>query len=710
LENIDKKIDPIGDNKGIAYYIKNSISWRIAMTVFITIAIVQIVVLIINIKKDEVEMLNNARNIAQAVLLPSLEQVEDQNISPLKKNIAEYLFKTTIIKGLSIYNLDKTVIKAYGLPTIIYPSISKNGTLPDYRSSDGRFYEVLFVSGQIELPYYIVARLDSSNIATKILNNIYKTLIIIFIISILVTSVLMFVLKQWLLNPIKILSSNLLKAAQNYDNPSMFLIESESHDEIGIAIRIANSLIRQNALNLKRLKTQAEDKIHALAYFDNLTGLPNRTYFIEKLDERINKEKINDDFKMAVFSIDLDHFKDINDTMGHDAGNRILEVVSKRLAKSVPDTAIISRSSADEFIVMAALKGSISDSSSIVDGLFDVMVDPVHIMQESFQIRISVGVAHYPNDGIDAGQIIKNANIALSRAKEEGRDTVRYYSEDFNKSIQERFKLLRDLRVALDKNELEVYYHPQFNLKTGQMIGAEALLRWWKPDSSKEGGHFISPLVFIPIAEQSGLIVEIGEYVLRTACEKNKAWQEHGMPPIKMAVNLSAEQFHRCDIVSQLNDILEETGLDPKWLELEVTESVFMEDMQSAIDILHQFHHMGIEIAIDDFGTGYSSLSYLRQFPIDRLKIDQSFIRNALTDNDDKQIVRTIIALGHSLNLKIIAEGVETIEHEDFLKKEGCDESQGFKYTKPIPENAFLDFSRQYNQKLAKEKGFKAVD
>ncbi|MDE2336266.1 MAG: bifunctional diguanylate cyclase/phosphodiesterase [Alphaproteobacteria bacterium] len=409
-------------------------------------------------------------------------------------------------------------------------------------------------------------------------------------------------------------------------------------------------------------------------------------------------------------AVDIDHFKDINDTMGHEIGDKLLEAVGKRLVKSLPDRAVVARASADEFTVMAVMGADHPGSASIAEKIFSVMAEPVSIMQESFQVRVSIGVSHYPSDGETARQILKNADISLNRAKEDGRDTVRYYSQEFDEAVHYRFQMLRDLRNAINRKELQVYYQPQFELKTGRMVGAEALLRWWLPDNSKEGGQFIPPAEFIPVAEQAGLIVPIGEYVLRTACATNKMWQEKGLPPFRMAVNLSGVQFHRGDVVGLVDTILKETGLEPRWLELEVTESVFMENMQAAIDILHRLHSLGVELAVDDFGTGYSSLSYLRQFPIDRLKIDQSFIRNALVNVDDKMITRTIITLGHSLDLKVIAEGVETNEHEKFLRELNCDEVQGFKYTQPIPADKLYDFVVEYNRQLAKNGKLSVVE
>jgi diguanylate cyclase (GGDEF)-like protein len=458
------------------------------------------------------------------------------------------------------------------------------------------------------------------------------------------------------------------------------------------------------------LRSQAEDKIHKLAYYDNLTGLPNRTYFLEKLDDAIRHKVVEEDRRIAVFSVDLDHFKDINDTMGHEFGDKLLEAIGKRLVKCMPEDAMISRASADEFTIMVVLKPEYAESQMLIDRIFQAMGEPVSILQERFQVRVSIGVSHCPDDTMEARQLLKNSDIALNRAKEEGRDTVRFYSQDFDLAVQQRFQLLRDLRSALDENQLSLHYHPQFDLRTGQLIGAEVLLRWFLPDNSKDGGYYVSPAEFIPVAEQSGLIVPIGEWVLRTACAQIKAWQEMGIPPFRVAVNISGVQFHKADIVALTSDVLKTTKLDPKLLELEVTESVFMENMQMTIDILNQLHRLGIELAVDDFGTGYSSLSYLRQFPIDRLKIDQSFIRNALVNPDDRMITKTIINLGHSLNLKVIAEGVETNDHENFLKEEGCDEVQGFKYTKPLPVDKFRDYVVNYNREWAKKNRPALVD
>lgn len=547
-------------------------------------------------------------------------------------------------------------------------------------------------------------------IAPLIAINLPAAFFLMILIAAFVSSVMILALSKWLLEPVSILQQNLLYAAHHPENPHVQRAKVETSDEVGTALQLANDLIRQNSHNLRRLKSQAEDKIHRLAYYDTLTDLPNRTYFLQKLSDAIKRNVVEEEGRLSVICLDIDHFKDINDTMGHEFGDRLLEAVGKRLVKALPVDSVVCRASGDEFAIMTLLSPAAPESAALVERISAALAEPIGIMQERFQVRVSMGVAHCPDDGSDGREVMKNADIALNRAKEDGRDTVRYYSEAFDTQVKQRFQMLRDLRTALDQNQLQLHYHPQFDMKTGVVIGVEALLRWWRPDNSKGGGNFVPPLDFIPLAEESGLIVPIGEWVLRHACATNKKWQEQGLPPFRIAVNISGVQFHRADLVHTVKEALKDSGLEPRYLELEVTESIFMENVSKAVDIMNQLHRLGVELAIDDFGTGYSSLNYLRQFPIDRLKIDQSFIRNALTNPDDKTIAKTIITLGHSLNLKVMAEGVETQEHEDFLKAHGCDEAQGFKYSKPIPADLLRDFVINHTRNLAKTSGLSVVE
>lgn len=675
---------------------RSRISWRITLTAFVTILLVQALILMVTAQNYKEEKLTELRTVGLAAMAPLIEKDKsDLNKSPITHEAAQKIIEATPIMGFSIFALDGTQILTFGEPRKLTFTgyIDHQAT---YLSPDMKRYEAVYGSSELRAPYSVVVRMDSSRVRDLVYGHIKQTIVVVLLVSAFVTNVLMIAMGHWLLEPIMVLRNNLLAAAKNPESPQIQHLDREARDEVHVAIRVANDLIQQNATNMLRLRVQAEDRIHKLAYYDSLTNLPNRVQFMQKLDEAIEHVGVEGDRAIAVIAVDLDHFKDINDTMGHEFGDQLLKAVGERLQSAAPDHSIVARASADEFMIMSLYNKSEANSGDIIDGFFRSLSKPIKIMQEDFQMRASIGVARFPEDGAEGAALIKHADIALNRAKEEGRDTVRYYSEDFDRAVQARFQLLRDLRAALDGDQLTLHYHPQFDLKDGRIIGAEALLRWWRPDNSKAGGSFVSPVEFIPVAEQSGLIVPIGEWVLRTACKQNKAWQEAGLPPFRVAVNISAAQFHRSDMVRIVQDALADTGLEPKWLEMEVTESVFMQDIDTTIAILNQLSALGVELAVDDFGTGYSSLSYLRQFPIDRLKIDQSFIRNALTNEDDMTITRTIINLGHSLGLKVIAEGVETQEHEDFLKEHGCDEVQGFKYSKPIAAGPFKEFVEKH--------------
>ncbi len=681
---------------------RSRISWRITLSVFMTIVIVQTAILNFTWKSFEESRLQDLRQMGRSAIVPLIDPSKgDLLASPFEDRDITRLLSTTIVNGLAVYSSDLDLIKTYGEPTAMM-MLNKDGLAKTYRSGDGSSYEVVFRSMDLNRPYVVVARMDSSKIKDDVIKYVREEVLIVLLMSAFVTSVLMIALGHWLLEPILFLRNNLVAASKDPENPKIPESPYDPSDEIGSAITIANQLIQQNADNIRRIKSAAEDKIHKLAYYDTLTGLPNRTLFLQTLSENMRSQDDSKTSRFAVVTIDLDHFKDINDSMGHNVGDAILRGVGKRLRAAMPETAVVSRTGEDEFAITMPLNGELQFARDVADRVHNVIrAEPFKVFNETFQVRASIGVATFPDDAIEPDQVLKNADIALNRAKEEGRDTIKEYSEDFDRAVQARFQLLRDLRDALEERQLNLHYQPQFDLKTGEIIGAEALLRWWKPDNSKEGGSFISPAEFIPVAEQSGLIVPIGEWVMQTACEAAVRWRDQHKLDIRIAVNVSAAQFSQSDIVTFVQRTLQETGLHANKLELEVTESVFMEDIQHTIQTLQNLHAIGVELAIDDFGTGYSSLSYLRQFPIDRLKIDQSFIRNALNDNDDAAIARTIVRLGHSLNLKVIAEGVETRDHETFLVEEGCDEVQGFRYSRPVPNEKFIEFAVNYKGDLS---------
>lgn len=690
---------------------KSWISWRIAFAVFLTILAVQAGILNFTLKDVEAQKLQEIKKIARNALVPLLDpSVSDTLSSPIAEQNATRLINTTIINGFTVYSNEVDPlqqnsttlipIRNYGQATTIN-RLQRNDLARTYRSADGSSYEFILRSADLGRNYTVVMRADSANVQEGVFNYVTQTIVIMLLMAAFVTTVLMITIGYWLLEPILFMRSNLLEASKNPENPNIPASPFNPNDEIGNAIQIAQNLIQQNADNLTQIKSSAENKIHKLAYFDTLTTLPNRSAFLEAMTKAMVTKDGEEANKFAIIAIDLDHFKDINDSMGHNVGDAILRGVGKRLQAGMPDTAMVSRTGEDEFAVMMPLSTDINVPADIAEKVANIIRDePFKVFSEEFQVRASIGVAAFPRDGIDANQVLKNADIALNRAKEEGRNTIKEYTQDFDRAVKARFQMLRDLRDAMEHDQLVLHYQPQLDLKTGQIIGAEALIRWWKPNNSKAGGTFISPGEFIPVAEQSGLIVPIGEWVIERACKDAKEWNDtHGLD-VRVAVNVSPAQFSQSDIIGFVSKTLEDTQYPAQKLELEVTESVFMDDITHTIQILKDLHALGIELAIDDFGTGYSSLSYLRQFPIDRLKIDQSFIRNALNDQDDASIAKTIVALGHSLNLKVIAEGVETREHENFLIREGCDEVQGFRYSKAIPHEDFIEFCKNYDGSL----------
>ncbi len=679
----------------------SKVGWRIAATVFMAILLVQTTVLNLGVvgayEKERLDVLAGQAKAAIASIIDTEKQ--DANMSPFEEKHVERLLKTSPVLGVSVYSYSFEYIRSYGSR----PSLRAEygGLEKTYRSPDGVIFETIFKGADLQSAYIIVAKVDASQVRDDVFMFIVQNIGFMIILSLIVTVILMIALGKWLLDPILFMKANLIAAFVDPESPSIKDSPFWKNDEIGATIDLIQKLINQNAENIVHIKSTAEDKIHKLAYYDSLTGLPNRALFIQKLAENA---RLSDDEKVdrfAVITVDLDHFKDINDSMGHNVGDAILRSVGKKLRAALPESAMVSRTGEDEFALMLPLTHGSLTSREIGERVASVIrSEPFKVFNEEFQVRASVGVSTYPDDGIEPDLVLKNADIALNRAKEEGRDRIKEYTEDFDKAVQERFQMLRDLRDALEHEQLQLYFQPQLDLKTGKIIGAEALLRWWKPDGSKDGGTFISPGQFIPVAEQSGLIVPIGEWVLRHAIKIGQEIKDKHDLDIRFAVNVSGNQFSQSDLAGYVSKLLSETGFDPAKLELEVTESVFMHDIHHTVQVLQSLNALGVELAIDDFGTGYSSLSYLSQFPIDRLKIDQSFIRNALNDAENASITRTIINLGHSLNLKVIAEGVETKDHETFLIEQGCDEVQGYRYCRPIPHEEMVEFVKNYNGKL----------
>ncbi len=426
-----------------------------------------------------------------------------------------------------------------------------------------------------------------------------------------------------------------------------------------------------------------ESQILHQANHDALTQLPNRNLLQDRLAQALAYVRRHER-GLAVLFIDLDYFKNINDSLGHNAGDSLLKLAAVRLAGCVRDGDTVSRQGGDEFAVILADVAAEEDVTLVTRKILHAMSEPFNVEGHELFVTCSIGIALYPKDGEDGQTLLKNADAALYRAKDMGRNNSQFYTAEMNVKAMERLMLENSLRHALERREFLVYYQPRVDLRSGEITGMEALVRWQHPEQG-----LVSPARFIPVAEECGVIVPLGEWVLRTACAQNKAWQRAGLKPVCVAVNLSARQFRQQDLVAVVAGILKETDLDPAYLELEITESLIMQNVEATIDTLTRLKAMGVRFAIDDFGTGYSSLSYLKRFPIDMLKIDQSFVRDITTDPDDAAIAKTIISMAHDMGLTVIAEGVETEEQKAFLRLRQCDEMQGYFFSRPVPAEEF---------------------
>ena len=435
-------------------------------------------------------------------------------------------------------------------------------------------------------------------------------------------------------------------------------------------------------------RREAQSRIEYLATHDEMTGLANRTLFSELLSRAVTRERRHHR-RFAVLFIDLDRFKIVNDSLGHDGGDEVLKAVASRLGDSVRASDVIARFGGDEFVLLVHEIPDRFAASTIARNLLSLVLKPVTIGEQQCRVTASIGVAIYPDDADDANTLLKRADMALYRAKEEGKNTFQFYSPDLGARSEERLKIETCLRDALPQNQLALHYQAKVDMKTGQIRGVEALLRWSHPELGS-----VSPTRFIPIAEECGLIVPIGHWAFTSACAQSVAWLRQGLPPICMAVNLSPRQFLDPNLVNVIVGVLEETGIQPHLLELEITESVMSHDMDSALAKLTAIRNLGVRLAIDDFGTGYSSLSQLKRFPIDVLKIDRSFIKGIPSDKEDIAITEAILALAGSLGVRIVAEGVETLEQQTFLERHDCHEMQGFYFSRPIPPDDFARLLR----------------
>jgi len=436
-----------------------------------------------------------------------------------------------------------------------------------------------------------------------------------------------------------------------------------------------------------------EERLNYLAYYDVLTGLPNRNLLGDRLAQAISHSKRYDSMAAVAF-IDLDRFKIINDSLGHTAGDYLLKVVAERFAACLRDGDTVARLGGDEFVMVLPGQNSVEAINQVMQRIRTSIAEPVKSPKGLLATSCSIGIALYPQDGEDVETLLKHADAAMYRAKELGRNTFQFFTGEMNDKINDRLLMETRLRNAVQNGEMHLDYQPLVDQRAGGIIGVEALARWDNPEAGT-----VLPEVFIPLAEETDLILAIGEWVLRQACAQNKAWQEVGLRPVPVSVNVSARQFRQLDLPELVARVLAETGLEARWLNLELTESVIMQNTAAAAEIMRELRSMGVSLSIDDFGTGFSSLAYLRRFPVSRLKIDRAFVGDIVAGGGDAAIAQAVVSLGHSLGLKVVAEGVETPEQAAFLAARDCDEAQGFYYSVPLSAE---DFGRVLKEGLKK--------
>jgi len=444
-----------------------------------------------------------------------------------------------------------------------------------------------------------------------------------------------------------------------------------------IGTDISERKLAENALR------EQQSRLNYMAFHDSLTGLPNRSLFYDRIYHGLARARRSHS-KVALMLLDIDRFKNINDSLGHDAGDLMLKAISTRLSEGVRDMDTVARLGGDEFVIVLEGVHDIEDVMFVANKLLVTLARPIEISGHEISSTVSIGVSIFPEDGLDTDELLKHADIAMYKAKEAGKNNCQFYTKGMNATAVNYLLLENDLRRALDLQQFTLYYQPQIDLKTGNLMGVEALVRWQHPERG-----LVSPAHFIPLAEETGLIVPIGEWVLREACRQQKLWLDAGRKVGRIAVNLSPRQFRQKNFPGKVEAILQDTQLAAEYLELEITESCAMEHAGETINQLNQLNQMGMYLAIDDFGTGYSSLAYLQRFPIQKLKIDRSFVNDIHDDLHDAAITKTIIGLAHSMQLRVVAEGVETEHQAEWLRQRGCDQAQGFLYAKPMSPKQF---------------------
>lgn len=543
--------------------------------------------------------------------------------------------------------------------------------LPFPKSYPGKIMLVAFIGTHIPLLVLIVA----AAAARSSPKEVASTLIIALLATLVATAITLYAIHH-LLYPV-ILTSKVLR--QYLGQERRISLPTKFRDEVGTLMADTNRTLQHLDAIVKHLTD-----------YDSLTGLPNRELFQTHIQQAI-VESVDRQFALIV--LDLDGLKDINSTLGRVVGDLLLRKVAQRITKYIKSGDVLARFGGDEFAILRTDIVDVSDSPvALSNQLLRSLAEPFSLYGKTIHCAAKIGITIYPFDGTNVDRLLQNADTAIHQAKQQNLNTYQFYSPAINAQLKRVLAIKENLRYALKRQELSIYYQPRIEIATCRLVAVEALLRWQNPELG-----FVSPAEFIPIAEETNLIIPIGEWILYHACLQNKRWQQEGLAALRMSVNLSTGQFKQANLLEAIDRVLQDTGLDPAYLELEITESLLVKDIEQAIVLLWQLKSRGISLALDDFGTGYSSLSYLQKLPIHTLKIDRSFVSNIACNPDDAAISKAIVALARSLELNITAEGVETEEQLNYLKNQGCHEVQGYYFSKPLPSDRLKDFLIAYS-------------
>jgi diguanylate cyclase (GGDEF)-like protein len=640
-------------------------------------------------------------------MIEEMKQSSNLTVSSLQKNVSNLIeayavneYDNLVLNEMEPKNIFAIVVEDYNMGKILGRDLYISGKIRDdsggvtdfnYKSDIHRQQlEACYYSNRYEITAASGKKLGaitifiSDNAMNEKLNNIITVALIntaaisLFLILSLFIAIRFFILKP-ILDIIDIISNSdedgiPIELLPEYDSEEIYALSSTMNTMI--------TSIRGSKIALLEQYNQLREQKNALQYqatHDALTGLANRILFTERLEHVIGKAKKNSD-QMALLFVDLDHFKEINDSLGHEAGDKVLRIVTQRLNSTIQHKEALARFGGDEFTVIVEGSQQVQIVTLLADKILKILSEPILVDHNELYVGCSIGISLFPDNGDTAQDLLKYADAAMYAAKSDGRNNIRYYSSEMTARALERVVMETSLRTGLKNNEFIVYYQPQMNGKNNTLLGMEALVRWQSPSIG-----LVSPAAFIPIAESTGLIVELDRFVMKSAMTQVAQWYKEGLNPGILAMNLTIKQLQQKDFIDYFKNLISETGCKVECLELEVTEDQIMAHPDEAIKILREISATGVKIAVDDFGTGYSSLSYLKKLPINKLKIDQSFVSGLPNDDEDAAIVKAVVALAQSLNLEIIAEGVETLEQKEFLVQNGCENIQGYFYSKPIP-------------------------